>query len=474
MEKNFEKVNIVVLTAGKGSRMNSELPKIFHKVAGRSLFEHVLSSVEKIKADKNIIAITSNDILKDYKDLLPKQENINYVIQETRDGTGDAVKYALKSKYWENTKYTGVFYGDVPFVSNETINKLFSLQKRYDLVVLGFEPQDQTRAYGRLFTERDLLKGQHCPLYQIKEFKELMREKPRLCNSGIIVGKTEIFEKLLPLIDNKNKAKEYYLTDIVELANSNNYNVGTYICDEYEVIGINSRIELAHAEKAFQEKLSEKHLLNGVTMLHRDSVHFSYDTKIGKDVIMESNVFFGVGVKIGDNCLIRSGSYLENLEMKNNSDIGPYARVRGNKTIIGEKVHIGNFAEIKNSLIGDGTKIGHFSYTGDAVVGKNVNYGAGCVICNYDGKEKHKTIIGDNCFIGSNSTIIAPCEIEDNSYIAGGSVITKKVESGSLAIARERQTNIQGWVSKRGLNTNDDKKVKNKSTKIIIDKKYSK
>ena len=135
MEKNFEKVNIVVLTAGKGSRMNSELPKIFHKVAGRSLFEHVLSSVEKIKADKNIIAITSNDILKDYKDLLPKQENINYVIQETRDGTGDAVKYALKSKYWENTKYTGVFYGDVPFVSNETINKLFSLYNRYDLVV---------------------------------------------------------------------------------------------------------------------------------------------------------------------------------------------------------------------------------------------------------------------------------------------------------------------------------------------------
>ncbi len=445
--------NIVILTAGKGSRMNSELPKIMHKVASLTLFEHVLMCVNDVKiGKKNTIIITSQDIVDNFGDKMPQMTQMQYVIQEERKGTGHAVMCALQSGFWDNkNEYTGVFYGDVPFIKSETIQKMFSLQDKYDLVILGFDCEDQTRAYGRLFTGVDLKLGQHGALYQIREFKDLMREKPRLCNSGIMVGKTEIFRKLLKKIKPNNKAKEYYLTDIVELANKYGYKVGTYVCHEDEVIGINSRIELAHAEKAYQEKLSEKHLVNGATMVNRDSVHFSYDTEIGRDVIIEPNVYFGLGVKIGDNCVVKAGCYLENVEMKNGSDIGPYARTRGKNTIICEGVHIGNFAEIKNSVIGKGTKIGHFSYIGDTDVGECVNFGAGAVICNYDGKNKHRTKIGNNCFIGSNSTIVAPCEIEKNSYIGAGSVITKNVKSGSLALGRARQTDIPNWVEKRGL-----------------------
>ena len=449
-KNEINKINVVILTAGKGSRMKSNLPKILHKVANRSLFEHVLSSVNEIKADKNIVVITSDDILNDFKDKMPKEDKkLHYVIQHERLGTGHAVKCAVESKYWKkNNKYTGIFYGDVPFISQETIKKMFSLQTRYDLVVLGFEPEDQTRAYGRLFTEKDLKIGQNCKLYQIKEFKDLPREKPRLCNSGIMVGKTEIFEKLLPQIKDNNKAKEFYLTDIIELANENGYSIGTYICDEFEVIGINSRVELSHAERLYQKQLREKHLLNGATMLCKESVYFSYDTKIGQDVIIEPNVFFGKNVKIGNNCIIKQGCYLEDVEIKDNVDIGPYARTRGG-VVIENGVHIGNFGEIKKSVIGEGTKSGHFGYIGDATIGKNANIGAGMVICNYDGVNKKQTKIGNNCFVGSNATIIAPCELEDNSYVAGGSVITKKVESFALGIGRARQENKQDWMKRK-------------------------
>ena len=468
MTKNENnKMNIVILTAGKGSRMKSNLPKILHKVGGLTLFGHIMLLVKKLKVEKNVIVITSQDIIDNYKDKLPeKEDNFNYVIQKDRLGTGHAVKCALDSKFWSKSKrrkyhYTGIFYGDVPFISDKTIDKMFKLQSKYDLIILGFEPKDQTRAYGRLFTENDVKIGQNSKLYQIKEFKDLMREKPTLCNSGIMIGKTEIFEKLLPLIKNDNKAKEFYLTDIVELANNNGYNVGTLICDENEVIGINSREELAHAEKYFQEQQIKKHFSNGATMYNKNSIYFSYDTQIGQDVIIEPNVFFGVNVKIGNNCHIKAGCYLENVEIKDNSDIGPYARTRGKQTIIKSNVHIGNFVEIKNSQIGSGTKVGHFGYIGDAIIGENANIGAGLVICNYDGQKKYQTIIGNDCFLGSNATIIAPCKMENESYVAGGSTITHNVEKHSLAIGRAKQVNIENWMIKKGLVKNENNKNDN-------------
>ena len=327
---NIEQINIVILTAGKGTRMKSSLPKILHKVAGRSLFEHVLASVNKLpQKEKNIITITSDEILTNFSNLIPQQDNLHYVIQKERLGTGDAVKTSVNSKFWNSdNKYTGIFYGDVPFIKEETIRQMFNLQNSFDLIILGFDCNDQSRAYGRLFTDRDLTTGEYGQLFQIKEFKDLMREKPRLCNSGIMIGKTEIFEKLLPLIKDNNKAKEYYLTDIVALANSHQYKVGTYICDEYEVIGINSRVELNHAEKKYQEKLSEKHMINGATILNKHTIYFSYDTEIGEDVIIEPNVFFGTNVKIGNNCIIKAGCYIENSVIPDNSVIEPHSIIK--------------------------------------------------------------------------------------------------------------------------------------------------
>lgn len=455
MSKNG--INIVILTAGKGSRMKSSFPKICQKIAGKTLFEHVLSSVNALeKNDKNIIVVSSHDVMDNYKGTIPQQKNMHYTIQEERLGTGHAVKTAIESPHWNRKNdYTGIFYGDVPFVSQTTINKMFALQHEYDLVVLGFDCKDQTRPYGRLFTDKDLTPGEHGELYKIKEFKDLMREKPRLCNSGLMIGKTEIFEKLLPLIKNNNKAKEYYLTDIISLANQNDYRIGTYICDEYEVIGINSRTELAHAEKEYQNRLREQHMNNGATLLNSDSVYFSYDTQIGQDVIIEPNVFFGLGVKIGDNCTIKAGCYLENVEIKDNVQIGPYARTRGG-VIIESGAYIGNFGELKHAHIQQGTKIGHFGYIGDTDVGEHVNIGAGTVVCNYDGKDKHHSNIGNHCFVGSNSTLVAPAEIHSNSYIGGGSVITKPVKTGDLALGRERQVNIKGWMKRKGLLADDE------------------
>ena len=445
-------INIVILTAGKGSRMKSAFPKICQKIAGRTMFEHVLASVNEIKKyNKNIIVVSSHEVMNKYVGELPQQENLKYTIQEDRLGTGDAVKIAIKSPYWDSkNNYTGIFYGDVPFVSQATMNKMFNLQNRFDLIVLGFDCKDQTRPYGRLFTDRDLTSGEYGELYKIKEFKDLMREKPRLCNSGLMIGKTEIFEKLLPLVKDNNKAKEYYLTDIIALANDHDYRVGTYICDEYEVIGINSRAELAHAEKEYQARLRQKHMDNGATLLDSDSVFFSYDTQIGQDVVIEPNVFFGLGVKIGNNCIVKAGCYLENTELKDNSNIGPYARTRGG-VVIDSGVHIGNFNELKNTTIGYGTKIGHFGYIGDTSVGNDVNVGAGTVVCNYDGKNKHRTEIGSYCFVGSNSTLVAPLVVKSNSYIGGGSVITKKVNTGDLALGRAKQLNKRGWMKRKGL-----------------------
>ena len=322
-----ECINVVVTAAGKGARMKSSLPKVLHQIGKRSMLEHVLASIDGLKQkNKNIIIVTSHDIMDDFADKMPKQDNLNYVIQEHRFGTADAVKIAVNSKFWnKKNEYTGIFYGDEPFISADTIEKMFKLRNKFDLIVLGFDCKDQTRPYGRLFTDRDLTMGESGELYQIKEYKDLMREKPRLCNSGIMVGKSEIFEKLLPLIGNKNKANEYYLTDIISLANMYGYYVGTYICDEQEAIGVNSMSELAHAEKVYQNMLRQKHMNGGAKLIDSDNVFFSYDTKVGKDVVIEPNVFFGLNVKIGNNCHIRAFSYLENIEIKDNDIIGPFA-----------------------------------------------------------------------------------------------------------------------------------------------------
>ena len=328
-----KEINIVILSAGKGSRMKSELPKVLHKIANRTIFDFVLNYVNQIeKYDKNIIAVTSNDIIGKFNQSLKTQDNLHYVIQNERMGTGHAVRVAMDSPHWKSeNEWTFVLLGDVPFIQQETLKKMLLLQRRFDFMVLGFDCKDQSRPYGRLFTDKELEEGYYGELYQIKEFKDLMREKPRLCNSGVMLGKTKIFEEFLPQLKTNNKQKEYYLTDVVEMANDAGYRVGTYICDEYEVIGINSRVELAHAEKEYQQRVREEHMNSGATMLDSDSVYFSYDTQIGKDVIIEPYVYFGSGVQVCDNCIIKAGSYLENVKVKEGEVIEPNSILVGKK-----------------------------------------------------------------------------------------------------------------------------------------------
>ena len=282
----------------------------------------------------------------------------------------------MENKY----SLTGVCFGDVPFIKKESIKKMISLQSKYDLVILGFAPKNQSIPYGRLILKGLMPNtgiGKSCRLDSIKEFIEFQKDEkiPTLCNSGIMIGKTEIFEKYIDKIKNDNKKGEYYLTDIVKLAGKK-YNIGTYICDEGETIGVNSKLDLAHAETYFQNSMRTKFMENGTTMIDPHSVYFSYDTKIGKDVIIEPNVFFGKGVKIGDNCYIRVGCYLEDVEIKGDTKVGPYCRTRGG-VIMEKGAYVGNFAEVKGSKIGSGTKIGHFSYTGDTTIGSDCNIGAG-------------------------------------------------------------------------------------------------
>ena len=454
----LEKTNIIILGAGMGSRMKSKLPKVLHKVAGKTLMDHLLSSIEKIEIPVNVLSVLSQDILDNFSAQLPKSRYRNYVVQEKRLGTGHATMCAVEDKNFCTTyKYTGIFYADVPFVEPETIQKLYKLQERYDLVVLCFEAADQSQKYGRMYIKRNHLPvGDFGRLKEIREFIDIEGEKPKLCNSGIMFGKTEIFMKLLSKIQNKNKAKEYYLTDIIALANKAKYRVATLRCEESEMLGINSQEELANAEMIYQKKLKKKFFNNGVSFIMPDTIYLSHDTEIGTGTTIEPHVFLGTGVKVGENCHIRAGSYLEDTTLESNSNFGPMSRGRGG-AVIGEGVHVGNFAEIKNSTVGKGTKIGHVSYTGDATLGENVNIGAGMIICNYDGVKKYHTDIGNSAFVGSNTTIISPCKIDDDTFIAGGSTITKHVAQYELAVGRAKQENIEGWVKKRKVVEKDGK-----------------
>ena len=262
-----------------------------------------------------------------------------------------------------------------------------------------------------------------------------------------MVIKTALIDNFINKIDNNNASGEYYLTDVVAIAKNENYKIGYAIAEENEVMGINSRDQLAEAEKLFQDKKRLEFMKNGVTLINPESVYFSYDTEIENDVIIEPNVVFMEGVKIHSNVEIKSFSYLEKCEIKTGAVVGPFARIRP-ETIIEKNAKIGNFCEIKKSTIGEGTKVNHLTYIGDTTVGKNTNIGAGTITCNYDGYSKFKTKIGNNCFIGSNTIMVAPIEIGDNALTGAGSIITKNVEEKSIAITRAEQKNIENAIDK--------------------------
>lgn len=439
-----KEVTTIILAAGKGTRMKSNISKPMHKIAGLEIISHIIKTVEKIDTKETIIVV-SEENNEDITKCLSDKEKL--VIQKERKGTGDATKTAIDIISNINNPVL-ITYGDMPLVESETYTKMIKriYEENVSIVALGFYTKDTTNKYGRFKINADN------NLESIIEFKDATEEERKnpLCNAGIYVIKNaELLKNLLERIDNKNASGEYYLTDIIKIAYKQKLKCVYDIAMENEVMGVNSRNELAVAEKIFQDKKRQEFMLSGVTLQEPSTVYFSYDTIIENDVTIEPNVFFANGVKIKSGTVIKSFSYLEDCEINNNVTIGPFARIRPG-TVLKNNCKVGNFCEIKKSTIGNGTKINHLSYIGDTEIGDNTNIGAGTITCNYNGYTKSKTKIGNNSFIGSNTIMIAPINIGNNTMTAAGSVITNDVIDGAIAISRSEQKNLdQGMIRYR-------------------------
>ncbi len=426
-------LSIVVLAAGKGTRMGSKNPKVFHNVGNYPMIYHVLKTAKSL-IPKNLVIVVSSSLNQYLDDIKQKFKNIDFAIQAKQLGTGDAIKSALKISKFVETDVTLILYGDTPLISKQTLkNSLLNFQKKkMDLCILSMRPRTNENSYGKLKIENGKLK-------KIIESSEstLDDKKIQLCNSGIMIIKTDLLKKNLGKIKSNNSKREFFLTDIVEIMSKSNFSVDHIECNYVETLGINDKVDLSKVEFEFQNIFRRKVLAQGVSLIDPKTIYFSFDTKIGTDSIIYPNVFFGPGVTIGKNVIIKSFSHIENAEIYNDSSIGPFARIRDH-TKINKDVKIGNFVEIKKSTIKDGVKISHLSYVGDAMIGENTNIGAGTITCNFDGVRKNKTFIGPNCLVGSNSSLIAPLKVEKNSIIGAGTVVNKDI-SNNLTVYRRSE-----------------------------------
>lgn len=366
--------------------------------------------------------------------------DVTVVTQDEQLGTAHAVAQARKAL----DGFDGmalVLYGDTPFVQPETLEKMQEALTRHDLVVLGFEAADPAR-YGRL-----ILQGDH--LDRIVEYKDASDEERAitLCNSGVVACKSDLLFDLIDAVGNDNAAGEYYLTDIVEIARARGLSATAVTCAEEETMGVNSRVDLAAADAAFQARARQTLMEDGVTLMAPETVYLARDTVIGRDTVIEPNVVFGPGVTVESGTTIRAFSHLEGCHVSRGAIVGPYARLRPGAELA-EDVRIGNFVEVKNAQIAEGAKVNHLSYIGDATIGRKSNIGAGTITCNYDGVMKHHTHIGENAFIGSNTMLVAPVSIGDGAMTGSGSVITSDVEPDALALARAPQVEKPGMARK--------------------------
>ena len=431
----------ITLAAGMGTRMRSSIPKVLHPIGGRSMLAHVLSLANELGNKQNVVVL-GPELEEQGNSVIPDHIPAQTVIQKERLGTAHAVLSAIDPI----TQHDGnilILYGDTPLLSLEALRKLTTrLDEGADIVVLGFNAVDPT-GYGRLLESPD------GALVAIREHKDASANEREvtLCNSGVFGFKADTLPDLLARINNDNANGEYYLTDTVELAKSDGLELAIVTCDELEVLGVNSREQLSLAEKIYQRKRRRDIMDGGATLLDPDSVYFSHDTKIGQDVLIEPNVFFGPGVTVANNVHIKAFCHLEQTTIGRGAAIGPYARLRP-AAVIGENAKVGNFVEIKKSTVEEGAKVSHLTYIGDARIGKNANIGAGTITCNYDGFNKHFTDIGENAFIGSNSALVAPIKIGDGAFVGSGSVVTRNVADNSLAVSRAKQRQIDDWAIK--------------------------
>jgi bifunctional UDP-N-acetylglucosamine pyrophosphorylase/glucosamine-1-phosphate N-acetyltransferase len=432
----------IILAAGKGTRMKSERPKVLHRLAGTPLLAHVIKAVKAagLKRLAIVVAPGMEEVATVAAAFDPKLEMF---VQAEQLGTADAVK-AARSALEAFDGHVLVLYGDTPLLSTETIGKVRAeLDAGADLVVIGFEA-DKPTGYGRLLLdERGGLIG-------IREEKDASPEERAitLCNSGIMgfrSGKTLLC--LLGRIGNDNAKGEFYLTDAVALARCDRLQARMVDSNAAEVLGVNSRAELAQAEAVMQQRLRAKIMAEGATLVAPETVFLSHDTRIGKDVVIEPHVVIGERVSIADGATIKSFCHIDGASVGPGATVGPFARIRPGATLA-KDAHVGNFVEIKQSEIGEGAKINHLTYIGDASVGPRANVGAGTITCNYDGFEKHRTEIGAGAFIGSNSSLVAPVKIGQGAYIGSGSVISKDVAPDALALTRAPQEERPGWAAK--------------------------
>lgn len=435
----------LILAAGKGTRMKSDMPKVMHNLGGMPIINHIIGSCRDAGVDDNFVVIAPN-----MDDVAKAVSPFKTVVQKTQNGTGDAVmaaREALKG-------FTGsvlILAGDVPFIRPETLTNLINASQETGLAVLGFEAANPS-GYGRLVTKyKDTVSA-------IVEDRDCTpdQKKITLCNAGhFCVDGARLFE-WLDAINNENAQNEYYLTDIVSVAAKDNAACKLVVADEDEVMGINSRAQLAQAENVLQKRLRTQAMENGVTMIDPDSVYLAADTNLSADVIIEPNVFFGAGVSVGKGTIIHAFSHIESASIGENAEIGPFARIRP-KSKIGDGATVGNFVEVNRSELKPGSKSKHMSYLGDAVIGEKSNIGAGTVFANYDGYNKLQTTLGQGVFIGSNSTIVAPITIGDGAYVAAGGTITMDIAPDALAIARNRPVIRDGWAAEHRKKMKDKK-----------------
>ncbi|EGF90205.1 UDP-N-acetylglucosamine diphosphorylase/glucosamine-1-phosphate N-acetyltransferase [Asticcacaulis biprosthecium C19] len=428
----------VILAAGQGTRMKSPVPKVLHKIGGRTMLDRAIDAAFEVGCERVIVVVGGHS--PSVRATAEKRVGAaNIVVQDPPQGTGHAVNVARDAlKDFDGTVI--VTYGDSPLMAAKVLEPVFTLAAAADIAVLGFVAHDPG-AYGRLVLDGDRLD-------EIVEAREASKEQfaIRACNSGVLACDRELLFSLLSDVKNENSKGEYYLTDIVGLARGRGLQPWVTMAQEHEVLGANSQAELAVIEKVWQDGVRRGFMDNGVHMPAPETVFFSWDTQVEAGVVIEPNVVFGDGVHVALGAVIRAFSHLEGCKVGEGALIGPYARLRPGADI-GKDAHIGNFVEVKNVTVGEGAKANHLSYLGDGSVGAGANIGAGTIFCNYDGFFKHRTVVGERAFIGSNSSLVAPVTIGHGAITGSGSVITQDVPPDALALTRAPQVAKESWAA---------------------------
>ncbi len=436
---NNRPVAIVILAAGQGTRMKSALHKVLHPIAGRPMLLHLLATTEALAPERRVVVVGAG---REQVEAAVAGSDVAIAVQDRQLGTGHAVA-ATRDALHGFAGDVLILYGDVPLVTAATMRAMLERLDAGDeprAVVLGFRP-DHPGAYGRIIADgRGLIEK----MVEYKDATDAERAVT-LCNSGLMAVRSPELFPLLDAIGNDNAAGEYYLPDIVMLPGSPSAVIE--VVDPVEVAGVNSRVELARLEAEWQALRREQAMVDGVTLIAPDTVVFSHDTALARDVVVEPHVVFGPGVTVAEGARIRAFSHLEGAVVHSGAIVGPYARLRPGADI-GEDAHVGNFVEIKNAALASGAKANHLSYIGDASVGAAANIGAGTITCNYDGFGKYRTEIGAGAFIGSNSALVAPVRIGDGAIVAAGSTVTKDVAADALCLVRPEQQEKPGWAAR--------------------------